>query len=41
MDKKIMQWIPIRAATYIDVSLSFYLEKKLKKIIDDKYRLYN
>ena len=38
--KEIMKWIPIRAATYIDVGLSPYLEKKFKQIINKKYHLY-
>lgn len=36
---KIMQWIPIRAATYIDVGLPTHLENKLKKIIENKYHI--
>ena len=36
--KKILRWIPVRAATYIDVGLPMRLEKKFKKILDKHYK---
>lgn len=36
--KKILRWIPIRAATYMDVGLPMHLDKKFKKILDKHYK---
>ena len=36
--KSILRWIPIRAATYIDVGLPVHLEQAFKRIVENHYK---
>ena len=39
MDKKtIFKWIPVKAATYVDVGLPIHLERIFQRIIEKQYK---